>query len=236
MKHLLKLWPILLASIVTSYFLVDRQLCQFVYDQALPQHMGQLLHRFLGWIPGIDGSTLPTSRGLMSYLVDWPPLMTGISPFLLLVAVSLRPGRGRDLLILMSLSLLFTFVLKNDLKWIFSREWPMTWINNNPSWIRDHVYGFRWFQGNIFQGNDTTGSFPSGHTAVAFATFLPVGLIYRRALPCCIALAAMEGLAMILFDYHFLSDVLAGALVGITCTMTVRTVIHSSSGTPHANL
>jgi len=235
MKSLLKIWPILLISIIAAYFFVDRQLCQFVYDAALPQHLILLLQRFLGWIPGIDNNTLPTSRGLISYIVDWPPLLTGLSPFLLLLAAALRPGRGRDLLILMSLSLLFTFVMKNDLKWIFSRNWPMTWINNNPSWIRDHVYGFQWFQGNIFQGNDATGSFPSGHTAVAFATFLPIGLLYRKTLPYCIALASAEGFSMILFDYHFFSDVVAGALVGITCTLVVRTLLRSSPTVKNAN-
>jgi membrane-associated phospholipid phosphatase len=31
----------------------------------------------------------------------------------------------------------------------------------------------------------------------------------------------MEALFMVAFDYHFLSDVLAGALVGIFCTLLI---------------
>ena len=155
--------------------------------------------------------------------------MSGLAPFLLFAGLLLKHGRVRETLLLIALSLLLTFVLKNDLKWIFSRYWPMTWIHNNPSWISNHAYGFQWFQGSMFQGNDATGSFPSGHSAIAFATFMPLGLIYRRTLPFCIAFASLEGLAMVAYDYHFLSDVLAGALIGITCTVAVKEILESKS-------
>ena len=125
----------------------------------------------------------------------------------------------------MSVSVLFTFGLKNELKWIFSRDWPLTWTHNNLSWISNHAYGFQWFQGKLLQGNDVTGSFPSGHTAVAFAAFLPIGLIYRRLLPLCIALAIFEGLCMVVMDYHFFSDIVAGGMVGATCTLIVKELI-----------
>jgi membrane-associated phospholipid phosphatase len=127
----------------------------------------------------------------------------------------------------MCLSILFTFGLKNELKWVFSRDWPLTWTHNNLSWITDHAYGFQWFQGKILQGNDATGSFPSGHTAIAFASLLPVGLIYRRLLLWSVILATMEGCAMIIMDYHFLSDVLAGALAGVTCTLLMQAMVLS---------
>ena len=125
----------------------------------------------------------------------------------------------------MGVSILLTFVMKNDLKWIFSRDWPLTWTHNNLSWISNHAYGFQWFQGKLFQGVDATGSFPSGHTAVAFATLTPIGLMFRRAMPYCIVLATLEGLSMIAFDYHFLSDVLAGAIVGVICSLIARRII-----------
>lgn len=158
-------------------------------------------------------------------LVEWPPLVTGISPFLLLLVSFLKPSRMRDLLLLVSISTLFTFGLKNDLKWIFSRDWPLTWTHHNLSWISDHAYGFQWLQGKPFQGNDATGSFPSGHAAIAFAALLPIGLLYRRYLVLCIALATLEGISMIVMDYHFLSDVLAGALIGITCVLFLKSLL-----------
>ena len=185
----------LMLLIFTAYQWIDRPLCEFIYAHHWQAH----LHLFKN-------------------SVKWPPVLTGLSPFLLLLSVFLKPSKFKTLLIFMSLTVLFTFVLKNELKWIFSRYWPLTWKNNNLSWIGNHAYGFQWFQGPWFSGTDATGSFPSGHTAIAFATFLPIGLVYKRALPYCIILATLEGLLMVAFNYHFLSDVLAGALVGITCS------------------
>jgi len=127
----------------------------------------------------------------------------------------------------MSLSIMLVFLLKNDLKWVFSRYWPLTWVNNNISWVNNHAYGFQWFKGAFFEARDATGSFPSGHSAIAFATFLPIGLVYRKTLWYFIALAALECIAMLAFDFHFLSDVFAGVLIGITSVLALKSVIIS---------
>jgi membrane-associated phospholipid phosphatase len=227
MKQLLKPWmALLLAATITAYFFADRPLCEFIYNHAVPQHLMDFLKKMLSLPFFVSEHSLIQRSNLLSQLLDWPPLMSGLSPFLLLLGVLLKPGKAKDLLIFMGISILLTFVLKNDLKWIFSRNWPVTWTNNNLSWISNHAYGFHWFSGKIFQGDDTTGSFPSGHTAIAFATLLPIGLLHRRLLPYCILLASLEGLAMILCDYHFLSDVLAGALVGILCAFAAKSALH----------
>jgi membrane-associated phospholipid phosphatase len=203
MKPLLKIWPPLIVAIVLSYFFVDRPVCSFVYYHSWPQHLSVL----------------------NTFVSGWPPGMTSLAPFLLFAGFLFPHGRARETVILTSLSIMLSFLLKNDLKWVFSRDWPTTWIHNNPSWITNHAYGFQWFQGAFFQAGETTGSFPSGHAAIAFGSLLPLGLMYRRSLGCCVALATLEGLAMVAFDYHFLSDVFAGALVGITCTLALRTLI-----------
>ena len=226
MKQLLKPWmALLLAATIAAYFFADRPLCEFIYNHAVPQHLMDFLKKMLSLPFFINEHSLIQRSNLLSQLLDWPPLMSGLSPFLLLLGVLLKPGKAKDLLLFMGISILLTFVLKNDLKWIFSRNWPVTWTNNNRSWISNHAYGFHWFSGKIFQGDDTTGSFPSGHTAIAFATLLPIGLLHCRILPFCILLASLEGLAMILCDYHFLSDVLAGALVGIICAFAAKSAL-----------
>ncbi len=230
MKQILKPWmAVLLAATIAAYFIADRPLCEFVDRHALSQHLMAFLKQIFRLPFFVSEHSLAQRSNFLSQLLDWPPLMSGLSPFLFLIGALLKPGKLRNLLILMSLSILLTFVLKNDLKWIFSRDWPVTWINNNPSWISNHAYGFHWFSGKIFQADDIVGSFPSGHTAIAFATLLPVGLIYRRLLPYCIVFASLEGCAMLLFNYHFLSDVLAGALVGIICTLAVKSALHHES-------
>ncbi len=191
----------MLIGIVVAYFFVDRPLCEWVYYHQIPSHIV-----------------------FLQSIVEWPPVVTALSPLLLLISPLIRPGKARDTLILVCLTVLFCFVLKNELKWVFSRYWPLTWIHNNPSWIGNHAYGFQWFKGAVFAGSDITGSFPSGHTAIAFATLVPIGLMYRRALILCITLACLEGLAMITFDYHFLSDVLAGAWLGVICSIILKKI------------
>ena len=58
-------------------------------------------------------------------------------------------------------------------------------------------------------------SFPSGHTASAFACVLPLFVMFgRRAWPC-LMLAALAGFSRIAVGAHWPVDVLAGALLGL---------------------
>jgi hypothetical protein len=49
--------------------------------------------------------------------------------------------------LLCSISLIMAEATKNQLKFVFGRTWPDTWIQNNPSFIRDGAYGFNLFHG-----------------------------------------------------------------------------------------
>jgi membrane-associated phospholipid phosphatase len=63
-------------------------------------------------------------------------------------------------------------------------------------------------------------SFPSGHTADAFAFAMAAGLVYRKwfiIIPCFIW-AALVGYSRMSLGVHFPSDVLAGALIGAICS------------------
>jgi undecaprenyl-diphosphatase len=57
-------------------------------------------------------------------------------------------------------------------------------------------------------------SFPSGHTITAFAVALSLGAFYPGLLPGLLFCAASIALSRILLGMHFLSDVVAGALIG----------------------
>jgi undecaprenyl-diphosphatase len=57
-------------------------------------------------------------------------------------------------------------------------------------------------------------SFPSGHSITAFAIVIPLSLFYPHLMDVLLFLAVSIALSRILLGMHFLSDVLAGALIG----------------------
>ena len=87
-----------------------------------------------------------------------------IMPLVILAfaAVALRALSGRPLsrlqtvAVLAITSLAVADAVKDQLKFAFGRTWPETWVRNNPSFIRDGVYGFYPFHG----GPDTPRSPP----------------------------------------------------------------------------
>ena len=66
--------------------------------------------------------------------------------------------------VLAAASLAVAAGVKDHLKLAFGRTWPETWVRDNPSLIRDGVYGF-----NPFHGGPGFAAFPSGHTAAICA-------------------------------------------------------------------
>jgi membrane-associated phospholipid phosphatase len=133
------------------------------------------------------------------------------------LALGLRNLAGRPLsknyttALICSTSLIMADVIKNQLKFIFGRLWPETWVLNNPSFVHDGAYGF-----NLFHGGAGYASFPSGHTSVICAIISVLWILHPklRALYLLLVLAITVGL--IGANYHFLSDIVAGAFVGVS--------------------
>lgn len=68
---------------------------------------------------------------------------------------------------------------------------------------------------NGFKGSDYH-SFPSGHSTVAFALATSLSILYPQGARLFFVLAVMVALQRVITQAHYPSDVLAGALVGIT--------------------
>lgn len=107
-----------------------------------------------------------------------------------------------------------SFGMKTVLKWLFGRTETRTWLSD-PS-----LYGFHWFAGTEgFQG------FPSGHMLIFTPLFLALWHFYPRYRLYYGVVWFGLGAALITTEYHFLSDVLAGAYIGAVVYQTAsRTV------------
>ena len=110
-----------------------------------------------------------------------------------------------------SLSVIATEITKNVLKFVFSRTWPETWVNDNPSFIRDGVYGFHFMHGGV-----AYQSFPSGHIAAVCTVISVLWIRYPQYRLFYLIAGLLPGSGLVGANYHFLSDVIAGAFVGLS--------------------
>ena len=141
-----------------------------------------------------------------------PAASLGLAAAAIAGVLGWRPGPLARTLLACCLAALVAQAVKDQAKFAFGRLWPETWINDNPSWIKDGAYGFV-----PFHGGTGWSSFPSGHMSGITA---PVGVLWHRlprwrpvlGLPVFLVAIGLYGA-----DYHFVSDILAGMLLGAAC-------------------
>jgi membrane-associated phospholipid phosphatase len=178
-----------IALVAVSYQWLDRPIAFYVHDHVRQFDIFDRLTQFPEFFAPLAGAIL----------------------FWLSVRILMeRPfSRLQATIFLCSVSLAVADAIKNQLKLAFGRTWPETWVRDNPSLIRDGIYGF-----NPFHGGPGFASFPSGHTAATCAVLSVLWFCYPRYRWlygfCALAIA----LALVGADYHFLSDVIAGGFVG----------------------
>ena len=139
----------------------------------------------------------------LTYLADLPLPLASV---VLLGSMVWRLPRP---VVAAAVATLAALALKDELKFAFGRPWPDTWTHGNPSWIRNHVFGFF-----PFHGGAGYASFPSGHTTAITA---PCAVLWRAAprfRPIAALLVALVAGGLLVSDYHFVSDVLAGLGLG----------------------
>lgn len=150
----------------------------------------------------------------LTHLIDpIPPLAVfGFLILALVVAKGWRRGRFAFTFLYACMAVLIVIAVKDQAKFAFGRLWPETWVNNNPSWIKDGAYGFF-----PFHGGAGWGSFPSGHMAVITAPATVFWLRYPSWRWLAILPVILVAVGLYGADYHFIGDIIAGTLLGVVC-------------------
>ncbi len=189
-KNALLFLLISLVLIVISYFFIDRQLVWFLASH----HMRQ--YSILKIIA--NDITFGISTIIFLYYIYFF-IRLGFSKCSLL---------NRKVLTICNAVVTVLF-LKNILKVIFSRYWTSTFICNNLSLVKNHVYGFNWFA-----GSEQMASFPSGHASFIFAFSVSLWYLFPKLRFLSALLAILVVVGQIAMYYHFVSDVIAGIALG----------------------
>ncbi len=97
-----------------------------------------------------------------------------------------------------------SFFLKSILKFAVGRVTARFWLGHQG------VREFNWFHGvGHYSG------FPSGHMAVFSVLVIALWRFYPRYRPVYFGFLSVLALALLATDYHFLSDIIAGAYLGL---------------------
>lgn len=177
------------ALVVLCYRFVDRPVAYFVHGHGLP---GYPILKELTYPPPV--------------LQEWAPVALAA----LMVRRARGPfGRWERAAVAACVGMILADQFRETLGFVFGRYWPETWIDNNPSLIRDGAYGF-----HPFHAGSEYGSFPSGHTARAAAVGAAVWAAYPRLWWACGLWVLSVAAGLIGMNYHFVGDVVAGGFVG----------------------
>ena len=130
-------------SVGVSVALIDRPVATWIHEHLGYQRYGWFAANFHGHLLRFG----PFS--LMAGPAEALRPLSALAFVVLAIAASAgwRPGiRGRIALAL-CLSVFVSVVVSSFAKEAFGRTWPESWVGDNPSWIRDGVYGFFPFHG-----------------------------------------------------------------------------------------
>jgi len=180
------------AAVLICYFWIDRPVAFFVYRH----HINTI--QVFRWF------TYP------------PPEVQNWSALVLAVLVVRRAWgpflRWQKVLLVACLSVIVADEVRTSLGDVCGRYWPETWSNGNPSLIGNGTYGF-----HPFQRGDDIGSFPSGHACriLGFAAVWMIAMPGTRTVQILVIILCVPMLvSLVAMNYHFVSDVIAGSVLG----------------------
>ena len=204
-RALFKRWLIALAAvivlIVTFYGWLDLPIATWVHDNLTPYDRAEMY----GPIAHIYNPLIPLAFAVL-LIVGFRALIR--RPFTKVTAVAFAAA----------LSVIVTQGIKTLLKYIFGRTGPDTIMATAwPDWLTG---GFNWF----YKG---ASSFPSGHMATLCAVLAVLWLCYPRGKQLYLTAALAIAVVLIAANFHFVSDVIAGAFLGASVALWITQAIDS---------
>ena len=122
------------------------------------------------------------------------------------ILVIFMRGKYRQLGFKMATTLVFSAIIVQILKRIFTR--------NRPYWILENL--------NTFGIDLRDYSFPSGHSAASFSVAVIIALNFKGLAFIAIFLAVLIALSRIYLAVHYPTDVAAGIIIGIVSSFIVQ--------------
>ncbi len=182
-----------LVLVVTGVLLVDRPVADFSHT-TLRAHVGLY--------------------SALTHIVDPIPVYAGLvtGGYALAALFGVRPGPRGMIALRIGIAILIAIALKEQLKFLFGRTWPETWTNNNPSYIKDGVYGFFPLKG--LGAGRAYHSFPSGHMTAISVAAASIALNWPKWRWVAAVPVGLVAIGMIGANYHWVSDLVAGTFLG----------------------
>lgn len=197
---------------ILSYMFVDKELA-FALSPIRKQHFWfSLFH----WMQYVD---------VLEYIL--PVILIYLAIILLLGKYNVKINK---FLFSFSISFYVTGAVTKILKIIFGRYWTETFLNDNLSLIRDGVYGFTFF--NMHREYQ---SFPSSHSAALFAVMTIVWIYYPKLRILSVAMCIIVVIGLLGCNYHFLSDIIAGACIGFASGILVNSYVSNKTNIPESS-
>jgi len=156
----------------------------------------------------------------VSHLPEWLiPLGVLVLAIIAIVIAFGHRGRFADFALRCGIALIVGAAIKGQLKILFGRTWPETWLQSNPSFINDGVYGF-W----PAHGGTAYGAFPSGHTTAGFIVLTLLWQYWPRLRKLYVVAGALLITLLVVGGFHWLSDTIAGAFLGVAIGWVAATL------------
>lgn len=179
-------------TVTVSYLWIDRPTSFFVHDELRAY---RAIFDLAGRLPKMIGPVVIASMLILGVLAMMKRSLTETQIAVVLSAISLG----------------ISDILENWLKFAFGRTWPETWVQSNPSLIRDGINNF-----NPFHGGPGFASFPSGHMVAICAIMSVFWFLYPRFRPIYTICILTVFIGQLGANYHFISDLVAGGFLGFS--------------------